>query len=142
MPSLARRPCALLALPVLVATACGAPGGEADRYLAFQRQEGGWVVAPRDRGTLDDLATLAGSLGEVRTGGIILYEDDGSMTSRGGRALDVGYDVQDGVAVPFDEDGLILWSFYGHLEDLEAELAELGLDGDAGRVGRVGHLLR
>lgn len=132
MPRLALRPVpAFQALPMLgLATSCGEPDLEADRYLAFQREPDGYEVAPRLVGTLEDLATITGRLGEVRTGGILLYENDGSMTLDGDRALDVGYDVQDGVAVPLDEDGLILWSFYGHLEDIADQLPALGLDGD------------
>jgi len=117
-------------LPAVLALACGAPVGEADRYLAFQREDGGYVVAPRDRGTLDDLGAISGELGQISTGGIILYENGGLMTWEGGRALDVGYEVQDGVAVPLDEDGLVLWSFYGHLEDVAAQLPDLGIEGD------------
>jgi len=128
MPRPAPRPAAVLL--ALLGAGCAAPGGEAGRYLAFQREDGGYVVAPRPRGTLGDLVTITGDEGGIRTGGIIVYQDDGTMDWEGGRALDVGYGVQDGVAVPLDEDGLVLWSFYGHLEDVAAQMPALGLPAD------------
>jgi len=116
----------LLSLPLLLA-ACAPP--EAARYLAWQRaQDGVYAVAPRDLGTLDDLAAVAGAMGTVRQGGQVMLEDDGGMAYTGSRALHVGYDVQRGVAVPLDGEGLLLWSFYAHLEDIAAELSDHDLD--------------
>jgi len=110
--------------------ACAPPA--ADRYLAFQvdTDDNSYVVTPRDRGTMDDLQAVSGPLGTVFQGGLVTMETDGDTFYEGGRAMQVGYDVTDDLAVPLDEHGLVLWSFYGHLEDLSAELPDHGFDPD------------
>jgi hypothetical protein len=114
-------------LPTILLAACAPPS--ADRYLAFQLDGAGeYFVAPRELGTLADLQGVSGALGTVWQGGVITMEDNGDTSYEGGRALRVGYDVSDGTAVPLDEHGLLLWSFYGHLEDLSAELPDHGYD--------------
>jgi hypothetical protein len=112
----------------LLLGACAPP--QAGSYLAFRldTEDSGYVVAPRALGSLQDLRAVSGSLGAVRQGGLVTMESDGDTFYDGGRALRVGYDVGDDLAVPLDEHGLVLWSFYGHLEDLSAELPEHGFD--------------
>ncbi|MFH1466962.1 MAG: hypothetical protein ABIO70_21445 [Pseudomonadota bacterium] len=114
-------------LALLLLAACAPP--QADRFLAWQRADDGtYTVAPRDLGALTDLSAVSGDLGAVRQGGRVTFDDDGGMTHRGSRALHVGYGVQGSTAVPLDADGLLLWSFYAHLEDIARELPEHGLD--------------
>ncbi len=110
--------------------ACAPPA--ADHYLAFQwdSEDSGYVVTARDRGTMDSLQAVSGSLGTVLQGGVVTMETDGDTYHEGGRAMRVGYGVSDDVAVPLDEHGLVLWSFYGHLEDLATELPDHGFDPD------------
>ncbi len=119
-----------LLLPLL-ACAC-TPDGGALEYLTLQRTpEGPYVLAERPIGSMDDLAAVSGSRGRVWQGGIVIMEDDGDTFYEGGRSMRVGYDIPDSAtmtAVPLDEHGLVLWSFYGHLEDLAAELPDHGLD--------------
>ncbi len=119
-------PPTLLLWPLCLACALDAP--DAQQYLAFQLSDGQYVVTPRDKGSLSDLQILAGDLGQVRTGGYVRMEDNGDSFYEGGRQLEIAYQTQDGVAVPLDEHGLLLWSFYGHLEDLSLELPQHGLD--------------
>lgn len=115
-------------LLLLLLSACAPP--PAGSYLAFQldSEDSGYVVAPRELGSLEDLQAVSGALGAVRQGGLVTMESDGDTFYDGGRAMRVGYDVTGDLAVPLDEHGLVLWSFYGHLEDLSAELPALGLD--------------
>ena len=119
------RPAPLL-LPLLVAC----EPATADRYLAFQVAGEGYEVAPRDLGTLESLQEVSGDLGAVRQGGQVTMASNGDTFYDGGRAMRVGYDVDGDVAVPLDEHGLLLWSFYGHLEDLRAELPDHGFDAE------------
>ncbi len=117
---------ATLFLPWLLSTACAPP--EAQRYLAWQVDGDGYVVAPRDKGSLRDLSAVSGSMGTVYQGGSISIDNDGTTAYHGGRAMRVVYGVDGDVAVPTDEQGLLLWSFVGHLEDLSTELGGHGFD--------------
>ncbi len=114
-----------LVLPLLLG-ACAPPG--ASSYLAYQIEGDGYTVAPRELGGLTDLEVVSGTLGTVWQGGVVTMEPNGDTAYRGGRHLRVGYDVDGEVAVPLDGHGLLLWSFYGHLEDLARELPERGFD--------------
>ncbi len=77
-----------------------------------------------------DLASVSGSMGTVYQGGKITIEDDGDTFYEGGRGMHVVYALDGDVAVPTDEQGLLLWSFLGHLEDLAAVLPNHGFDPD------------
>ncbi len=112
----------------LLSLLLGCQPPDAEQYLTWQLAGEGYEVAPRARNTLVDLEQVSGLLGSVLQGGQVLLEDSGDMLYEGGRALHVDFDAQRGVAVPLDEHGLVLWSFYGHLEDLHAELPEHGFD--------------
>ncbi|MDP2311376.1 MAG: hypothetical protein Q8P41_00610 [Pseudomonadota bacterium] len=113
-------------LPLLLACAPGAP----DAFLAYVRGDDGYVVEPRALPALEDAGTMTGTLGSVRHGGRVVGNGAGEQYS-GGRGLTVRYVVQDGVAVPLDQDGLLLYSFYGHLADATDTLEAGGLDLDA-----------
>ncbi len=114
-------------LPTLLLLAACAPP-DAQHYLAFHAGSDGYTLEPRGKGTLDDLRAVSGGLGSVLQGGEVTMESNGDTFYEGGRSLRVGYDVDGDVAVPLDEHGLVLWSFYGHLEELSLELPEHGFD--------------
>lgn len=120
------------ALLLTVALSACAPSDEPALYLAFQvGGEGEYYVTPRNMGPMRDLTAVSGSLGTVYQGGLVTMEADGDTFYEGGRSMRVGYDVPDvstAIAVPLDEHGLVLWSFYGHLADLSGELADHGFD--------------
>ncbi|MFN7143086.1 MAG: hypothetical protein ACK4YP_04875 [Myxococcota bacterium] len=109
---------------LLAFLACAsAPPGEVTIYA---RDAGGYTIAPREVPALEDPRRVSGELGTVRHGGRFAKGDEGPYT--GGRALDVRYVVQDGVGVPLDQEGLLLWSFYAHLASARDALTERGLD--------------
>lgn len=114
---------------LLLLAACAPPPPTS--YLAWQVTGAGYDLAPRPVGAVQDMATLEGPWIQGHAGGEVVYLDDGDCAHEGGRPLHVQYDVQDNVAVPFDQQGLILWSLNGHLEDFSLDLVEAGLD-DAG----------
>lgn len=96
------------------------------QFLAFVRDpDGSYLIGPRSIPALTDPATLSGDLGTVEHGGR-LTGDDLTGPWSGGVPLSVEYDVQDGVAVPFDADGVALFSFYGHLGDVADMLSAAG----------------
>ena len=110
----------------LLLISCAPP--DAQRYLAWQVDGDGYVVAPRDMGAMRDLEGVSGTVGTVYQGGLITIENNGDTFYDGGRDMHVVYGVDGGVAVPTDEQGLLLWSFLGHLEDLAAELPDHGFE--------------
>ncbi len=110
-------------LPLLLACTSPSP----DEVLAYVRTDGGYAIAPRALAALDDPGAMSGTLGQVRHGGRIVGTGDDERYS-GGRALTVRFTVQDGVAVPLDQDGLLLFSFYGHLADAVEALDARGVD--------------
>ena len=100
------------------------------QFLAFVRDPGGtYAISSREIPTLVNPAALSGELGTVEHGGR-LGGDDLTGPWSGGVPLTVEFDVVDGLAVPLDEDGLALFSFYGHLGDvytmLQSEGEEVG----------------
>jgi len=108
-------------------TAC--TGGDANRFQAYLTQEGAYRIGPRDLPTLRDPERIRGALGNAYAGGVLdidfqTYE----ITYIPGRDLQVQYVVQGGIAKPLDRDGLILFSFYGHLEDARDSLDAAGVD--------------
>jgi hypothetical protein len=112
-------------LSLLLACTSEAP----DAVLAYVRDEdaAGYTIAPRALPELTDPRTMSGTLGDVRHGGRIV----GTGTAEhytGGRALTVRFVEKDGVAVPLDQDGLLVYSFYGHLADAVNELDAHGVD--------------
>lgn len=102
---------------------------DADRFVAFQNLDGEYRVAPRPISTLEDPLRMRGELGEMRAGGVLsLSLSEGDLEYKGGRGLEVLASVEDGVAEPIDLDGLILYSFYAHLQDTRDRLLEVGVD--------------
>ncbi len=80
---------------------------------------------------MSDLRRVEGALASVSSGGRIRWNHDETMTYLGGHPPEVAMDVIEGTAVPLDRGGLILWSFYAHLEDLAGEMEALGLSPDS-----------
>lgn len=112
---------------LLLLTACGATSS--DRYLAFVRGDDGYSVAPREIATLVDAVQMSGDLGVIEHGGTFVG-DPNAADYAGGVALEVRFSVVDGVAVPADEDGLLLFTFYADLEDARAMAVAHEIDVD------------
>ncbi len=93
----------------------------------YVREADGYVVTAREVATLDDPRRVSGALGTVRHGGRLAGDP---ARYAGGGALDVRYVVRDGAAVPLDQEGLLLWSFYAHLSDARDALTARGVDVD------------
>lgn len=102
---------------------------DADRFVAFQVQDdGSYTVKPRPIDSLEDPLRMQGQLGDMRAGGVLaLSLSDGGLEYRGGRGIEVLAVVDDGVAEPIDLDGLIMYSFYGHLQDTRDALLGVGV---------------
>ncbi len=99
----------------------------ADLYLAFVRGTDGYSVSPREIAALEDAARMSGSLGVIEHGGAFVG-DENAPDYTGGVPLDVRFTLVDGVAVPADEDGLLLFTFYADLEDARAIALERKID--------------
>lgn len=128
VPRPPRLPYAPLGVLVLPALASGCAGRDAERLLAYVRgADGAYAVEGRAMPTLDDPVRMSGALGEVSHGGRFVG-DPLAPTYSGGGPVDVRFVVRDGVAVPLDQDGLLLWSFWGHLEDARAAVEARGVD--------------
>ena len=112
---------------LLALLACTA---QPDRYRVLQLQEDGeYALKTRAIDGLDDAARLEGDYGTGYTGGTLQINwSSGRWSYDTGRPLDILHSVREGVAYPLDRDGLVLYSFYAHLEDAAAGLAEAGLD--------------
>ncbi|MEY3209771.1 MAG: hypothetical protein RIT28_252 [Pseudomonadota bacterium] len=100
--------------------------------LAVDRDEDGeYRVAPRPIPELTDAQHMEGALGHGYRGGRIAIDlfsaDMGIRYDEGGR-MDLDYDVVDDVAIPMDEDGLVLWTYYHTLSQVRADLNGLGVD--------------
>jgi len=95
--------------------------------LAYVRGADGYMITPRALPALEDPGAMSGALGVVRHGGRLVGPEE-EQRYTGGRALTVRYAVTDGVAVPADQDGLLLFSFYAHLADARDALAARGVD--------------
>lgn len=107
------------ALPALFLglTACQLHG-DATFMLVLDRQDDGtYAASPQLVPELEDRERLDGLLGQGWRGGQLLM--DGYQT---GAPLHIDWTVQDDTAIPLDEDGLILWSFYHHLAGARRDL--------------------
>lgn len=110
-------------LTLLLACTSEAP----DAVLAYVRGDDGYVIEPRSLPELEDPRTVKGTLGDMRHGGRIVGVGENEHYS-GGRALSVQYALREGVAVPLDQDGILVYSFYGHLADAVRALDDRGVD--------------
>ena len=107
--------------------ACSA---QPDRYRVFQMEpDGSYRLQNRAIEGLDDAGSLSGDYGVGWTGGALTIDwESGNWGYEEGRPLDILYANDDGVAKALDRDGLVLFSFYAHLEDAVAALDEAGTD--------------
>ena len=87
---------------------------EPDFFLAWVEGEEGYQIAPRRIPELEEPLHMKGSLGQVTYGGHVPLT---GTRYTGGQTLTVYYELDDGVAVPADVDGLMLYSFYANLAD-------------------------
>ncbi|MEQ1567136.1 MAG: hypothetical protein ABMA64_15965 [Myxococcota bacterium] len=95
-----------------------------DRVVVVQRADDGeYLLAPRDRAGLADPRRLTGDLGVGFSGGRLRV--DGYLD---GGALDIPYAIEQGDGVPLDAQGLVLWSFWYHLDDARDALEARGVD--------------
>lgn len=108
---------------VMLAALLGCSSEPPGAVLAYVREDAGYAVAARALPALEDPGAVSGELGAASHGGRFAGED-----YTGGAPLEVRYAVRDDVAVPLDRDGLLLWSFYGHLADARDALAARGVD--------------
>ena len=100
---------------------------EPDAWLAWVRSAGEYEVVARELPGLTDTYNTRGSYAVLRAGGRLSVHLDASWSYQPGRPVQVDYQVSDGVAWPLDEQGLLSWSFYGHLADTAVALEEAGL---------------
>lgn len=118
---------------MLLLALAGCSAVQADHVLAFVRDDAGaYDIGVRALPELTDPGAMTGTLGRVRHGGRIVNEADGSGTYTGGLGMTVHADVQrlDGVdvAVPQDEDGLLLYTFYANLAAVRTAVDAHGVD--------------
>jgi hypothetical protein len=107
-----------------IAMAVGCAEGRLPERLTVvtRTDDGDYVLAARDRGDLRDPRRLSGDLGRGYRGGRLDTE-----YHRGGQ-VDITWTMDGDTAVPLDEQGLILWSFWYHLADTRAILEAHGFD--------------
>jgi hypothetical protein len=95
-----------------------APPEVPERLLVVQRgADGTYALGERERGTLDDPRRLRGELGQGQRGGEL------TATYEAGGQLDIRWTIDQGAAVPTDEQGLVMWSFWYHLSDARDAVA-------------------
>ncbi len=105
--------------------ACVEP--EPTAVLAWQSGAGGYVIEARELPELHDVRHMKGEVGSIEYGGYV--DVDAGWT--GGRELDIRIVVEDGVAVPLDPSGVVLYSFYAHLVDTVAWAELQGFEAEA-----------
>lgn len=110
----------LIALGVM-----GCTQGSVDTYLIVGPREAEHELTEVSFPELMDPRGVETSVMTSFRGGTVDWSD-----YRVGGALSVDYTVNDGVAIPHDEDGLILWSFAYYLNEIHQEVRETGVDLD------------
>lgn len=103
-----------------------------ERLLVVDRVDDGYSAVPRALPELTDARHMEGELGRGFRGGFFrigLLSSDLSITYVEGGDIDVHYVIDaDGVGVPLDEDGLVLWTYYHTMSSVRAELTDKGYD--------------
>jgi hypothetical protein len=94
-----------------------------EEYLIIGTQEEEFALVSKPFDELDDARRLKSSIFQAFRGGTV----DSVIYNEGG-LLDIRYAVQDGVAIPADEDGLILWSFAWYLAEVRRYMLERGVE--------------
>lgn len=130
---------AVVAAAVTALAACAEDSTAPSRYLVYDRDSSGtFRLGPAEITTLDDPHTGIGSVAKMRGGGRIAAGSEGSTTEEQLRQLiqiegDSDPNIQfsiddDGVAVPFDFDSLLMLSLYHHLERASSYFAALSVE--------------
>jgi hypothetical protein len=97
-----------------------APEGAPLRVMARQ-DDGSYAPEDREVPDLHDPVRLRGELATGWRGGRI-----GSDEYARGRELRIDFAEDGDALVPLDVDGLVLWSFYAHLSEADADLTDRG----------------
>ncbi|MEE2750552.1 MAG: hypothetical protein VX519_03915 [Myxococcota bacterium] len=106
---------------------------EAGSFLAYQLQnDGSYRIDAREIASLKSPKHMTGELGQIWSGGHLgvgsLEGEDLVLKYRPGQQVDVLYTVADDVARPLDRSGIVLYSFYGHLQDVRSMLSGVGVE--------------
>lgn len=100
-----------------------APADPPERLLVVQRAEdGAYALGPRVLPGFDAVHA-SGPLGDTFRGGRVRVD-----RYHEGAPVVVDWTEADGAAAPLDTDGLLIWSFWAHLADAQADLAAAGVD--------------
>ncbi len=102
--------------------------GVPERYLAIDGREGDYALSEVTIPELDDPVRMRGALGDGVVGGYLDLDSAGNFSFKGGGPIHVEYAIEDGVGVPFEQDGVILWSYYRALSSARDELDIAGVD--------------
>lgn len=117
---------------LFVSIAAGCAPEVPDRYLAIDGRAASYALEEVEIPELDDPYRMRGSLGDGAVGGYLsgnLFQQriDGYA---GGSPIRLEYVVDDGVGVPLEQDGVILWSYYHSLSAFRQELEAAGVETD------------
>lgn len=119
----------MLLLTLIACASTDTPGS----LLVVDRLGEGYGVVPRSLPELQDPRTMEGTLGRGFRGGFFRIQlsqaaTEVSITYVEGGTFDVHYVIDEGVGVPLDEDGLVLWTYYHTMASVRGELTERGYD--------------
>lgn len=99
------------------------------RFQTIDIQNDEYQIVEQEIFSLTSPRTMEGDLGRITSGGVFKVSlEEESMEYKQGRAIDLQYQVVDDVFYPIDRDGLILLSFYSHLEAVQTILKETDLE--------------
>ncbi len=102
------------------------------RFLVVDGREGDYALVEEPIPELVDPGRMTGTLGDGRVGGYLAGDlQDPCLADvhySGGGAVHLRYSVRDGVGVPHDDDGVVLWSYYHTLSRVRAELEALDIE--------------
>lgn len=98
-------------------------------FLAYVRdpETGGYAVDARRLESLSDTHPMEGDLGQLYDGGNLRFWD---TRYQKGTPIRVDWHLEGETAVPEDPDGVLLFSFYGHLEDAQKWVDEQAVAAD------------
>lgn len=102
---------------------------DAKRFQTIDIQAAEYQIVEQEIPSLISPKTMEGELGRITSGGVFSVSlEDIAMTYKYGREIDLQYQVRNDVLYPLDRDGLILLSFYSHLESVRTILEETELE--------------
>lgn len=101
------------------------------RFQIIDIQDSEYQIIEKEIPSLISPKTMDGELGTITSGGVFSVSlEDTSMTYQYGREINLQYQIKEEVLYPLDRDGLILLSFYAHLEDVCTILEDTDLKED------------